>query len=598
MVGHSGKVVVMQDPKSSAAKVLALLDSGQPKAAAKAARQAAKAFPREGFFANLEGLALAQTGAQNDAVDAFGRAVRLAPGSPDFQNNLVQALIVARRLQEAESLARRWLPGRRERAARAALVYLLAMALTNAGRFAEAEQLLDDALAADPDEPRLLTLRGVARFEQGREAAARADYERALAIRPDAVETLTNLSLVLSRAGQDGPALAAVDKALAVAPRNLLALQRRANLLNEAGRTEEARLALRRMLDVVPGHPEALLELAGIVPPEGREALGAEVLRAAGAVPARSIGAAQLALARARLALASGRSAEADKLFAEGNAGIARHQPFDIDAARREYEAILRLVPDASGLPAGVPAREPAPIFVLGLPRSGTTLVEQMVSAHPLVHGAGELGAAGRAAAAIVAAGGSYDAEAAARFEADYRAALPPMPADIGAFVDKMPSNYRLIGLILGALANATILHIRRDPRDVGLSMWHTVFTNPGMAYTFDQKAMAAQLNLYRRYMRHWDALFPDRIVQIDYEALVADPEGQSRRIASACGLEWVADMAHPERNTRAVRTASLQQVRAPVHRRSLAGWRRHAEALDAFIAALDPALWPELGAS
>jgi tetratricopeptide (TPR) repeat protein len=585
----------MHDPKAAAGKVLSLLEAGQAKAAAKAARQAAKVFPREGFFANLEGLALAQTGAQNDAIDAFGRAVRLAPASSDFQNNLVQALIVARRLQEAENLARRWLPGRRDRGARAALVYLLAMALANTGRFAEAEQVLDDALATDPDEPRLLALRGVTRFEQGREAAARADYERALAIRPDAAETLANLALVLSRMGLEEAALAAVDRALAVAPRNLLALQRRANLLNEAGRTEEARLAFRRMLEVAPGHPEALLEFAGIVPAEGREALGAQVLRAAAGVPARSLGAAQLVLARARLALASGRTAEADRLFAEGNAGFARHQPFETDAAWHEYEAILRLVPDAASLPRGVAAASPAPIFVLGLPRSGTTLVEQMVSAHPAVHGAGELAAAGRAAAAIIAAGSVFDEAAAARFADDYRAALPPMPAGISAFVDKMPSNYRLIGLILGALPNATILHIRRDPRDVGLSMWHTVFTHPGMAYTFDQKAMAAQLNLYRRYMRHWGAQFPGRIVDVAYETLVGDPEGESRRIAAACGLGWVEGMAHPERNTRAVRTASLQQVRAPVHRRSVAGWQRHASALAPFIAALDPTLWPEI---
>jgi hypothetical protein len=171
------------------------------------------------------------------------------------------------------------------------------------------------------------------------------------------------------------------------------------------------------------------------------------------------------------------------------------------------------------------------------------------------------------------------------------------MPESTRAFVDKMPANYRLIGYLATALPEARFVHLLRDPRDVALSIWRTHFPAAAMGFTADLEAIAQMANLYRRYMAHWQALFPERILDVPYAELVQDIEGWSRRLAEHCGLDWVPEMAAPEKNPGAVRTASVNQVRQGVHSRSVGAWRKHAEALAPFVAALDPALWPELDA-
>ena len=155
--------------------------------------------------------------------------------------------------------------------------------------------------------------------------------------------------------------------------------------------------------------------------------------------------------------------------------------------------------------------------------------------------------------------------------------------------------NAGVLGHLASTFPKASLVEVVRDPRDVALSMWQTTFGSQGMYFTFDQREMAFELNAYRQYMLAWEQIFPGRIHEINYETLVGDVSAESRRIADICGLEWVDAMERPHENVKAVRTASITQVRSPVSTKSVGRWKKHAGALKEFIAGLEPTLWPDL---
>ncbi len=581
-------------PKLLADKAMAQVRAGQFNAAFKTARGAAKEHPKESFFPNLCGLALVQSGELREAIDWFRKALRLLPGNVDAQNNLIQTYASLGETDRALDLIAKVLP---KRADANVLLYLKAMALNAAGRLVEAKAVLDDLIAAYPTEARAWNLRGTVRFGLDEELEALADHQQALRLKPASPDVLVNLALLLSRAGQMEAALEAAQKARALAPDYDLAIMREAVILNEMGQTEAATAAFRAVLALRPDDAEALLEMAQIAQGEELARVEAHIDQLLARMKGDGIDRAYLLIAKGRMALKAGDRAAADRHFAAGNPVHARAKPFNVARADAEMADTLALFPDSYIAPDAPPLITPRPIFVLGLPRSGTTLTEQVLSAHPAVHGAGELPWIGRAARAAATSGRPFDAAAARDFVAAYAQGLPQMPGDARAFVDKMPGNYKSLGYIAAAMPEAVVISVRRDPRDIALSMWQTPFGSDRMAFTFDQGWMARELNEYARVMAHWVRLFPGRCVELHYETLVTDIDGESRRLAMACGLDWVPDMARPHENAKAVRTASLQQVRQPVSARSVGGWRRHADALADLIAALDPALWPDLPA-
>ncbi|WP_323781192.1 tetratricopeptide repeat-containing sulfotransferase family protein [Thalassovita sp.] len=579
--------------KQLADKAKAHLDSGRAKSAFKTAKTAMKKFPKESFFPNVCGIALTQQNNQREAISYFRKALQLFPGNIDAQNNLVQALTSVGQSDAALTLIEKYLTSRKDRDN---LLYFKAVAESHSGDHPAAESTLNNLLADYPRLARAHNLLGAVLFSLGREDEALAAYQKALDIDPNSPDTLTNMALIQARANEMEKALDYVEKALALNPNHYLSLQRYGNLLNESGQTEKAIETFHKLLEIEPHSHDALLELATLSPAAEQPALQPKIDAALRKVPKNTLQHAFICLAKAKSALKIGDRAETDKWFAIGNEAFAAQVPFDRERTRAEFEAIC------GHFPAGQPVHvvnepfSPTPIFVLGLPRSGTTLTEQVISSHPSVYGAGELPGIERGSRIFLEKGVPWDLTTAQELAQFYQSFLPEMPEETTAFVDKMPGNYKRIGFILSALPNARIVHLIRDPREVALSMWHTVFSNPGQAYTFNQKVMAQELNDYRRYMNHWASVFPDRILDLRYSDLVSDIEQASKILADHCGLDWVSDMAHPERNAGAVRTASANQVRQPVHRDSLAKWKQHEQALAELIANLDPTLWPELG--
>jgi tetratricopeptide (TPR) repeat protein len=240
-----------------------------------------------------------------------------------------------------------------------------------------------------------------------------------------------------------------------------------------------------------------------------------------------------------------------------------------------------------TGYPSAVP------IFIVGMPRSGTSLVEQILASDPSVFGAGEL----TTMQALIAkgfAGGSYPRDIAGlpdevlhRFGLEYVRSLGTPVAGVTHVVDKLPANFRHIGLIRLALPNARIIHLRRDPLDTCLSCYSKLFLN-GLNYTYDLGELGRYYRLYDGLMAHWRAVLPaGAMLEVQYETLICDFENQARRIVEYCGLGWNDRFLSFHDADRPVRTHSQAQVRQPLFTSSIGRWRRY----EAFLQPLREAL-------
>jgi hypothetical protein len=245
----------------------------------------------------------------------------------------------------------------------------------------------------------------------------------------------------------------------------------------------------------------------------------------------------------------------------------------------------------------GYGVEDERPVFVVGMPRSGTTLVEQILASHPQVFGAGERRFAYQSLVRLakepgplggLVAGLGRPTPEAVRGSADWH--LGELRRLDGGratrVVDKMPENFMLLGWLAVVFPKARFIHCRRDVRDVALSCWMTNFSH--IRWANDLEHIAGRVQDYRRVMDHWRAVLPVPILEMDYEQLVADQEGESRKLVDWLGLNWDPACLEFYRSERLVKTASVTQVRQPMYSKSVGRWRHYEDALRPFLRALD----------
>jgi tetratricopeptide (TPR) repeat protein len=412
---------------------------------------------------------------------------------------------------------------------------------------------------------------GWALQEVGRRDEARDHYLAALRIEPESGAAHLQLGGLHEELGAMAEAEAAFRTALTLQPAMPLPHARLATLLrHNLPDADLAALEARLADTALDQGPRArlLFGLAHALDGRGEYARAALCLRQANAITSE--------LARGRKDYDPVRHAR----FVDGVLGA-----FDVQLFTRLRE---------SG--AGLDTRRP--VFVFGLPRSGTTLTEQVLASHSRIHGAGELRLVRRTFEAIPGVLGRsgrprdaiayLDRDAVGRLAGqhlDHLAVQGGVTAE--RIVDKMPNNYLYLGVLAVLFPRAVFIHCRRDLRDVALSCWMTDFRS--IRWASDPAHIAARFHEYRRAMDHWEQVLPAPIHHVDYQETVTDLESVARRLLAACGLEWEPACLEFHRTERPVRTASLAQVRQPVYRHSLARWKRYEEPLADLFAALPP---------
>jgi tetratricopeptide (TPR) repeat protein len=226
---------------------------------------------------------------------------------------------------------------------------------------------------------------------------------------------------------------------------------------------------------------------------------------------------------------------------------------------------------------ADLGVEDATPILIVGMPRSGTTLVEQILSSHPDVAAGGELGFwRERNRTGLGVFGAAERPETAQRLAGDYLKVLRAISSNAARVTDKMPFNFAHLGVIRQVFPRATIVHCRRHPIDTCLSIFATDFQIP-YDFAADRDSLVFFYRQYQRLMAHWREVLPaERFIEVEYEALVADPEPLTRRLVETCGLEWNEACLTPHKNQRQILTASLWQARQPIYQTSVARWRRY----------------------
>lgn len=468
----------------------------------------------------------------------------------------------------------------------------LASRLRAAGRADEAAQAYRQLLAIRPDLPDSWFNLALMERQCGRFEAALKAYDEALRRGVSGPEEawLNRGVIHADDLGRPDLALADLEAALAVAPDWPPALLNLGNLHEDMGRRDEAAAAYARALAVAPGHPVALARAAGLARLTGPDDPVIAGLRSA---VARSElhpdDRAELGFALGRALDQVGAFDDAFAAYAAANAASRAADPESAPYDRRAHERFIDSLIAAFPRPAA-PADdvEAGPIFICGLFRSGSTLIEQILSGHSRVTGGGELALVpglARAIAGYPQAMATAGPEAIAQLRGLYIGGLQTARPGADVVTDKRPDNFLHIGLIKTMFPNARIVHTVRQPLDVILSNWF-LHLDRSMAHALDLEDLAHWHGQYERLMAHWKALYPD-ILDLDYDALVADPRPAVERLLAWCGLDWEEAVLDFHKAAAPVRTASVWQVREPLYRRSSGRWRNYERHLDGVRAAL-----------
>jgi tetratricopeptide (TPR) repeat protein len=553
-------------------------------------RQLLAARPDHAEALNLLGLVAHQTGRHDFAVAAIRQAIDQDPLNPAYFSNLGNALYGRGHLDEAILAFRRAIAIKWD----SAEAYSnLGVALREQGKIDEAVVAYTHAIRINPNYAEAHANLGLALYAQGELEMAVRHYRQAIRVKPTYPEAHLDLGVALYRQGKLGEAIAAYRQAISIRPRFPKAYSNLGVALEEIGEIEEARTALERAIELAPSNPNTYRLLADIkhFSPSDRHLQAMEKL--AERMTSLSLGD-QIELHFA-LAKAYDDIAEHDKSFrhlVEGNTLNRRQITYDEIASLNVFHRMQEtFTSDLMRDMVGFGDASDLPIFIVGMPRSGTTLVEQIIASHPKVFGAGELGYVLKAVAEL--SGQDLQSifipdlcpplspERVYQFGVRYVRAITALAPRAERITDKMPLNLLYIGLLHLALPNARIVHVRRSALDTCFSCFSKLFDGD-QRFSYDLAELGRFYRAYEALMGHWREVLPPGIMlEVQYENLIFNFEDEARRIVEHCGLEWDDACLAFHNTERPVRTASAYQVRRPIYSSSIGRWHPYARQLE-----------------
>jgi tetratricopeptide (TPR) repeat protein len=579
------------------------------------------------------GVLRVHTNQMNDAVDLFSRAVAVKPDSADAFAQLGMAHSALSRDDEAIACYQKALSINPEHVV---VLHALGVVLHRRGQTDEAIEHVKRAIAIKPDfaeahftlgkflqlldrfveamkhyvevmkaEPRnvavynnlAVVLTKLKRFDK-----AISLYELALTIDPNYMEAHYNLGNALQALNRTEEAIAQTEKALRLDPSRAAAHNNLGAALQKVGRLEDAGKAYERALELEPRRARIhhnLAHLRRFTPGDPRLAALEKLAEDVATLSAEDQISLHFSLGKAYGDL--GLHERSFQHLREGNALKRTHVTYPEKEVLSRFERIqTTFTRELMQQKSGAGDRSDTPVFVFGMPRSGTTLVEQILASHSRIHGAGEIETFNQTIMNFRDRHG-----VAAEFPEFFPAMSPDALRGLGSdyvdltksaapaaerIVDKLPRNFIYVGLIHLALPHARFIHVRRDPLDTCFSCFSLLFTGP-QSFAYDLGELGRYYRGYAALMEHWRGVLPQGVmVEVQYEALVADLEGHARALIAHCGLPWEDACLAFHENKREVKTASSVQVRQPVYQTSVGRWRPYEAFLQPLITALNGA--------
>jgi Flp pilus assembly protein TadD len=541
---------------------VALADLGKFEEAAAACRRATALKPDYTEAHSNLGIALANLGRPDEAVAAYRCAIAFNPDFAGAYSNLADTLRVMGLFEASEVACRKAIALRQDHPQAHAN---LGNTLKSLGRLDDAEAMLHRAVILDPDNAVAHSSLGTVLMDLCRPDEAEVAFRRAIALKPDCAVAYNNLGLVLK----------------------------------QVGRLTEARRAAERAVGLAPRKPSYFCNLGEVRRYGARDPYVAALEALAQDEASLSIDdQIHLHFALAKAYADIGRPEDGFRRLLAGNALKRSRIAYDEAAVLGRMDRVQAVfTPELVGASHITDKLSPIPIFIVGMPRSGTSLVEQILASHPHVFGGGELKLFERATAGIRPAlrDSPEFPEMALHMSGEhfralgkcYLAEIKRLAPAASRVTDKMPSNFLFAGLIHLALPNAIIIHTIRDPVDTCVSSFSKLFTEP-QNHTYDLAELGRYCRRYQTLMAHWHhVLPPGRILDVRYEDVVDDLSGAARRIVAHCGLPWDENCLDFHRTERSVRTASAMQVRQPIYSSSIGRWRSYEAFLGPLLAEL-----------
>jgi tetratricopeptide (TPR) repeat protein len=454
-----------------------------------------------------------------------------------------------------------------------------AAALSYVGRYDEAEQCFREAILAKPEFSDPYTNLGDLLRQKSRLVESEAVLRHALKLKPNDHGARINLGLTLVVLGRLRDARACFAKVLKKSPRNVLALLGMGQIAAMEGRYGQAEAIYKQIIEIRPKMTNAWAALPGtrkMTNADGDWLTNAETLATSAIHPMEQV----------NLRFAMGKYcddvSDFDRAFENYKRGneLLKTSAEDYDRKERSHlidESIRVYSRDAISKIGATGSSSAKPVFVVGMPRSGTSLAEQIIASHPAAYGAGEL----PFWASLIATDASRIRETLSEAKRpqvaeEYLRILDGLSAGASRVVDKAPNNSDFLGLIYSVFPNAHVIYMQRDPIDTCLSCYFQQFLT-GMNFTLDLSDLVHYYREHQRIMAHWRAVLPSRfILDVPYEELVADQETWSRKMLDFIGLEWDARVLEFHANERQVTTASAWQVRQKIYKSSVSRWRNY----------------------
>jgi tetratricopeptide (TPR) repeat protein len=460
------------------------------------------------------------------------------------------------------------------------------------GRFDDAEKLAVSITNEFPKHQFSWKVLGAVLEATGRKSEAVDAKQTAVALSPQDAEAHSNLAVTLQKLGRLDEALASCRQAIALKPDLAEAHYNLGNTLQKLGRLDEALASYTQAIALKPDFAEAHQALTSMKKFDAQDEQYSKMLELYLDEGISEEQRCHINFSLAKACEDLGDYEQAYTYYGEGNVLRKKLLNYDIN---RDIELFRKIKFNYSqiaqnSLEPDKLSKNLMPVFIVGMPRSGTTLVEQIVSSHSKVTGAGELDCARQFGAAIATGITGANNESLLDFRSKYLDKLKNVSNGNHIVTDKMPQNFRYIGLLASAFPEAKIIHVKRNPAAVCWANYKQYFTSKNIGYCYAIDDVVSYHKLYKNLMEFWTNTLSNRIYKLDYEQLTVNQESETRQLIDYLGLDWDENCLSPQNNTRSVATSSNVQVRKKVYRGSSEQWRKYQPFLNG---ALDGLLQP-----